>query len=105
MWISWNHSVDIGVTNEYLIKLRDHKIILKIWDTKDKVSSKAKLSKPNVISSLEGDAEAVDGVKYAVLLQRKFFEESQPAPSCTKIKAAKESKAWEESSALPVEGI
>ena len=59
MWISWNHSVDIGVTNEYLIKLRDHKIILKIWDTKDKVSSKVKLSKPNTISSLEGDAEAV----------------------------------------------
>uniref|UniRef100_A0A663ENH3 Cilia and flagella associated protein 92 (putative) n=1 Tax=Aquila chrysaetos chrysaetos TaxID=223781 RepID=A0A663ENH3_AQUCH len=59
MWISWNHSVDIGVTNEYLIKLRDHKIILKIWDTKDKVSSKAKLSKPSTISSLEGGAEAV----------------------------------------------
>ena len=59
MWISWNHSVDIDVTNEYLIKLRDHKIILKIWDTKDKVSSKAKLSKPHIISSLEGDAEAV----------------------------------------------
>lgn len=31
----------------------------KIWDTEDKVSSKAKLSKPNIISSLEGDAEAV----------------------------------------------
>ncbi|KAM6197648.1 uncharacterized protein CFAP92 isoform 2-T2 [Sarcoramphus papa] len=103
MWISWNHSVDIDVTNEYLIKLRDHKIILKIWDTKDKVSSKAKLSKPNIISSLEGDAEAVGGVKHAVLLQRKFFEENQPAPSCTKIKAAKESKAQEESSGLPVE--
>ncbi|XP_029899721.2 uncharacterized protein KIAA1257 homolog isoform X4 [Aquila chrysaetos chrysaetos] len=102
MWISWNHSVDIGVTNEYLIKLRDHKIILKIWDTKDKVSSKAKLSKPSTISSLEGGAEAVGGVKHAVLLQRKFFEESQPAHSCTKIKAAKESKAQEESSAFPV---
>ncbi|XP_052632733.1 uncharacterized protein CFAP92 isoform X5 [Harpia harpyja] len=102
MWISWNHSVDIGVTNEYLIKLRDHRIILKIWDTKDKVSSKAKLSKPNTISSLEGDAEAVGGVKHAVLLQRKFFEESRPAHSCTKIKAAKESKAQEESSAFPV---
>uniref|UniRef100_A0A8C4U6V5 Cilia and flagella associated protein 92 (putative) n=1 Tax=Falco tinnunculus TaxID=100819 RepID=A0A8C4U6V5_FALTI len=33
--------VDIIVANEYLIKLRDHKT-LKIWDTKDKVSSKAK---------------------------------------------------------------
>lgn len=59
MWISWNHSVDIDVTNEYLIKLRDHKIILKISDTKGKVSSKAKLSKPNIISSPEGEEEAV----------------------------------------------
>ncbi|XP_010292267.1 PREDICTED: uncharacterized protein FLJ43738 [Phaethon lepturus] len=59
MWLSWNHSVDISVTTEYLIKLRDHKIILKIWDTKDKVSSKAKLSIPNIISSPEEDAEAV----------------------------------------------
>ncbi|XP_054072233.1 uncharacterized protein CFAP92 isoform X2 [Rissa tridactyla] len=98
MWISWNHNVDIDVTNEYLIKLRDHKVILKIWDTK----GKAKLSKPNIISSLEGDEEAVGGVKHTVLLQRRFFEESQPAPSRTKLKAGKESKAREESSALPV---
>ncbi|XP_063203698.1 uncharacterized protein CFAP92 [Chroicocephalus ridibundus] len=98
MWISWNHNVDIDVTNEYLIKLRDHKVILKIWDTK----GKAKLSKPNIISSLEGDEEAVGGVKHTVLLQRRFFEESQPAPSRTKLKAGKECKAREESSALPV---
>ncbi|XP_068275906.1 uncharacterized protein CFAP92 [Nyctibius grandis] len=103
MWISWDDSIDINVTNEYLIKLKDHRIILKIWDSKDKVSSKAKRSEPNVISPVEGDDEAVDVVKHAVLLQRKYFEESQPAPSCTKIKAAKESKAQEESSALPVE--
>ncbi|KAM6387481.1 uncharacterized protein CFAP92 [Pluvialis apricaria] len=102
MWISWNHSVDIGVTNEYLIKLRDHKIILKISDTKGKVSSKVKLSKPNIMSSPEGEEEVVGGVKDTVLSQRKFFEESQPAPSCIKIKAAKESKARGESSALPV---
>lgn len=47
----------------------------------------------------------IGGVKHAVLLQRKFFEDSQPAHSCTKIKAAKESKAQEESSAFPVKGI
>ncbi|XP_013043122.3 uncharacterized protein CFAP92 isoform X1 [Anser cygnoides] len=102
MWISWNHSTDINVTNEYLIKLRDHKITLKLWDAKDKVSSKARLSKPSIVSSLEKDAEAVGGVKHTVLLQRKFFEESQPPPSCTKIKEAKKSKAQKESSALPV---
>ncbi|XP_064930950.1 uncharacterized protein CFAP92 isoform X3 [Columba livia] len=106
MWISWNHSVDIAVTSEYLIKLKDHKIILKILDTKDKAFSKMKLSKPKVVSSLEEDTEALAEVKHAVLLQRKLFEESQPAPSCTKIRAAKkilQTKAQEDSSALPVE--
>ncbi|XP_061864636.1 uncharacterized protein CFAP92-like [Colius striatus] len=103
LWISWSHSVDINVTNEYLIKLQDHKITLKIWNTKDKVASNAKLSKSNTVSSLEGDAEAVGDVEHTVLLQRKLFEESQPAPSCIKIKAAKASKVWEESSALAPE--
>ncbi|XP_032851697.2 uncharacterized protein KIAA1257 homolog isoform X2 [Tyto alba] len=103
MWISWNHSVVVDVTNEYVIKLRDHKIILKIWDTKDKVSSKVGRGKPKPTSSLEGDTEDVGGVKHTVLLQRKFFEESQPAPSRTRIKAVKKPKAQEKSSALPAE--
>ncbi|XP_035193411.1 uncharacterized protein KIAA1257 homolog isoform X3 [Oxyura jamaicensis] len=60
MWISWSHSTDINVTNEYLIKLRDHKITLKLWEAKHKVSSKARLSKPSIASSLERDAEAVE---------------------------------------------
>ncbi|XP_054243209.1 uncharacterized protein CFAP92 [Indicator indicator] len=59
MWLSWKHSIDIRVTNEYLIKLRDHKIILRIWATEGKASLKSRQSKTNIISSLEGDAEAV----------------------------------------------
>jgi len=47
----------------------------------------------------------VDGVKHTVLQQRRLFEGSQPAPSCTKIREAKESKAQKESSALPIKGI
>lgn len=47
----------------------------------------------------------IGGVKHTVLLQRKLFEESQPPPSCTKIKEAKKSKAQKESSALPVKGM
>uniref|UniRef100_A0A672U2P3 Cilia and flagella associated protein 92 (putative) n=1 Tax=Strigops habroptila TaxID=2489341 RepID=A0A672U2P3_STRHB len=95
MWISWNLSVDISVTNEYLLKLRDHKIILKIWDAKENVSSKARPSKAHITATIEEDAEEVgeSNVKHRVLLQRKLFEESQPAPSCMKIKAAKEESA------------
>ncbi|XP_068763493.1 uncharacterized protein CFAP92 isoform X2 [Struthio camelus] len=99
IWMSWNHSININVTNEYLIKLRDHKITLKLWDSKDKVSSKAQFSQPKIFSSQVENADAAGGVKYTVLLQRKFFEETQPPPSCTKVKGAMESKAQKESSA------
>uniref|UniRef100_A0A8B9QBU1 Cilia and flagella associated protein 92 (putative) n=1 Tax=Apteryx owenii TaxID=8824 RepID=A0A8B9QBU1_APTOW len=59
IWVSWNHSIDINVTNEYLMKLRDHKITLKLWDSKDKVSSKAKISQPKIFSSQVEDVDAV----------------------------------------------
>ncbi|XP_061328968.1 uncharacterized protein CFAP92 isoform X3 [Pezoporus flaviventris] len=61
MWISWNLSVDISVTNEYLLKLRDHKIIVKIWDAKENVSSKARPSKARITATIEEDAEEVAG--------------------------------------------
>ncbi|XP_015730197.1 uncharacterized protein KIAA1257 homolog isoform X3 [Coturnix japonica] len=101
IWISWNHNTSVNVTNEFLIKLRDHKITFKLWDTKDKVLSDAKPNKPDG-SSTEREAEAADEVEHTVLLQRKLFEGSQPAPSCTKIREAKESKAQKGSKALPI---
>ncbi|XP_010210144.1 PREDICTED: uncharacterized protein KIAA1257 homolog [Tinamus guttatus] len=104
IWLSWNYSIDINVTNEYLMKLRDHKITLKLWDSKDKVSSKAKNSQPKALSSQVEDVDAVGGVKSTVLLQRKIFEETRPPPSCTKVKGAMESKARKESPASPDEG-
>ncbi|XP_040502601.1 uncharacterized protein KIAA1257 homolog isoform X9 [Gallus gallus] len=58
MWISWSHNTNVNVTNEFLVKLRDHKITLKLWDTKDQVFSEARLTKPDV-SSIE-DEEAVE---------------------------------------------
>lgn len=59
IWVSWNHSIDIHVTNEFLIKLRDHKVTLTIWDTKDKVSAKARFSKPRVPYSPVEDSDAI----------------------------------------------
>nr|XP_042713360.1 uncharacterized protein KIAA1257 homolog isoform X2 [Chrysemys picta bellii] len=89
IWVSWNHSINIHVTNEFLIKLRDHKVTLTIWDTKDKVSAKARFSKPRVPFSQVEDSDAIGGVKYTVLLQRKLFEDNQPELSCVKIKGVK----------------
>uniref|UniRef100_A0A8C8SH48 Cilia and flagella associated protein 92 (putative) n=1 Tax=Pelusios castaneus TaxID=367368 RepID=A0A8C8SH48_9SAUR len=59
IWVSWNHSIDVNVTNEFLIKLRDHKVTLKIWDTKDKVSTKARFSKPRLPYSQAEDSDAI----------------------------------------------
>ncbi|XP_032661528.1 uncharacterized protein CFAP92 [Chelonoidis abingdonii] len=89
IWVSWNHSINIHVTNEFLIKLRDHKVTLTIWDTKDKVSAKARFSKPRVPFSQVEDSDAIGGVKYTVLLQRKLFEDNQPELSCVKMKGVK----------------
>ncbi|CAM2117035.1 unnamed protein product [Caretta caretta] len=62
IWVSWNHSIDIHVTNEFLIKLRDHKVTLTIWDTKDKVSAKARFSKSRVPDSPVEDSDAIVNV-------------------------------------------
>uniref|UniRef100_G1KN91 Cilia and flagella associated protein 92 (putative) n=1 Tax=Anolis carolinensis TaxID=28377 RepID=G1KN91_ANOCA len=45
IWVSWSHSIEINVTNEFLIKLRDHNIQLRLWDLKEKVCSKARFGK------------------------------------------------------------
>ncbi|XP_054831339.1 uncharacterized protein CFAP92-like [Eublepharis macularius] len=46
IWVSWNHSIEINVTNDFLVKLRDHKIKLRLWDNKEKMCAKAKFCKP-----------------------------------------------------------
>ncbi|XP_062977674.1 uncharacterized protein CFAP92 [Elgaria multicarinata webbii] len=88
IWVSWNHSIEINVTNDFLIKLRDHNIKLRLWDVKEKVCAKARFSKQksNVPYSDQGDIEGA--VKRTVLYQRDFLERSMPKPSYTKVRAA-----------------
>nr|XP_020654135.1 uncharacterized protein KIAA1257 homolog isoform X3 [Pogona vitticeps]XP_020654136.1 uncharacterized protein KIAA1257 homolog isoform X3 [Pogona vitticeps] len=91
IWVSWNHSVEINVTNDFLIKLRDHTIKLRLWDLKEKVCSKARFSKQkgNIPHSDQGDIEG--SVKRMVLYQRNILERNQPKPSYTKVRASEES--------------
>eukprot|EP00069_Balaena_mysticetus_P016968 bmy_09945T0 len=42
VWVSWTQSFNINMTKELLKKINFHKITLRLWDTKDKVSKKAK---------------------------------------------------------------
>ncbi|KAM6468061.1 uncharacterized protein CFAP92 isoform 1-T2 [Liasis olivaceus] len=86
IWVSWNHSVEINVTHDFLIKLREHSIKLRLWDLKDKVCSKARFSKlkSNLTQSDQGELEG--NVRYMVLYQREFLERNQVKPSITKVK-------------------
>ncbi|XP_053233709.1 uncharacterized protein CFAP92 isoform X1 [Podarcis raffonei] len=95
IWVSWNHSVEINVTTDFLMKLRDHRIKLRLWDTKDKVCSKAKYSKAKAAAppSDQGSLE----VKNMISLQRNFLEQCQPKASYTKIKPPEVSPISEKS--------
>lgn len=60
LWVSWNHSVEINVTNDFLMKLREHHIKLRLWDTKEKVCSKAKICKMKGTAT-HSDQANIDG--------------------------------------------
>ena len=40
--MAWTHAFNINVTKELLKKINFHKITLKVWDTKEKVSKRVK---------------------------------------------------------------
>ncbi|XP_059393330.1 uncharacterized protein cfap92 [Carassius carassius] len=46
VWVSWSHTLELNVTKELLIKLASHKITGRVWDSKDKVSFKARNDRP-----------------------------------------------------------
>ncbi|XP_032996722.1 uncharacterized protein KIAA1257 homolog isoform X2 [Lacerta agilis] len=102
LWVSWNHSVEINVTTDFLMKLRDHSIKLRLWDTKDKVCSKAKYSKAKATAppSDQGSLE----VKHMISLQRNFLEQCQPKASYTKIKPPEVSPISEKSAVGVIAG-
>ncbi|XP_041081427.1 uncharacterized protein cfap92 [Polyodon spathula] len=86
-WLSWSQSMEIKVNKELLIKLTSHKIDFKIWDTKDRLSAKARCDKPKAFRLPQGtngeDPENVGGVKQMIMKHRKLFRKSQPKPSFT----------------------
>lgn len=42
LWVSWTQTFSINMTKELLKKINFHKITLRLWDTKDKVSRKVR---------------------------------------------------------------
>ncbi|KAM9592441.1 uncharacterized protein CFAP92 [Trichechus inunguis] len=76
IWVSWIQTFNISVTKELLKKINFHKINLKLWDTKDKVSRRARyyrLKAPVYSEDVESFGKPEE-VKHLVLNQRRMSE-------------------------------
>ncbi|XP_049497040.1 uncharacterized protein CFAP92 isoform X1 [Panthera uncia] len=74
IWVSWTQTFNINMTKELLKKINVHKITLKVWDTKDKVSRKVRYYQLKTPAYSE-DAGSFEEVKNLVLSQRRLCEE------------------------------
>ncbi|KAM8930751.1 uncharacterized protein CFAP92 [Pelodytes ibericus] len=80
-WFIWSHNVELRVTKDAILKTLSHQIQVKIWDTKDKVSLRARFDKPKAFRVSQEKPGDDPEVKLAILNQRKLFADSQPKPS------------------------
>nr|XP_006825129.1 PREDICTED: uncharacterized protein LOC100373146 [Saccoglossus kowalevskii] len=84
-WVAWSHSHTVTVTKELLLKLFNHTLELRIWDSKDKVSSKARFDRPKAFRLPQAksgeDPEDVGGVRSLVMKQSQSFIALQPKKS------------------------
>ncbi|XP_053325533.1 uncharacterized protein CFAP92 [Spea bombifrons] len=81
LWLLWSHSVELRVTNSAIMKTLNHQMKVKIWDSKDKVSPRARFDKPKafrVTADRHGDTP---DEKRIILNQRKMFEDGRPGAS------------------------
>ncbi|PIK55243.1 hypothetical protein BSL78_07839 [Apostichopus japonicus] len=84
-WIAWSHSHTLKVTKELLLKLFDHTLELRIWESRDKVSARARFDRPKAFRLPQPkpgeDVDDVGGVKSLVLKQSKSYLSLQPKKS------------------------
>ncbi|XP_046730550.1 uncharacterized protein cfap92 isoform X1 [Silurus meridionalis] len=93
IWLGWTQSVKLNVTRELLIKLSSHKVTFRLWDTKDRVSSKAKYDRPKAFRLAKGsrvedpdqkgasqncEPKRAGGIKGMVLRLRALYEKQHP---------------------------
>lgn len=65
VWVSWSQTFHVNVTKELLKKLNFHKITLRLWDTKDRVSKRARYQRVKA-SAYSEDLESLG--KLVILL-------------------------------------
>ncbi|XP_067683346.1 uncharacterized protein [Haliotis asinina] len=87
-WIAWANTHIVTVTTDVLLKMFNHKIELRVWDTKDKVSTRARFDRPKAFRLPQAkpgkstpcgeDLDEIGGVKASVLKQSGSFAKMQP---------------------------
>ena len=93
MWIKFSlccemchfSSHTLKVTKELLLKLFNHTLELRIWDSKEKVSSRARFDRPKAFRLPQAkpgeDAEDVGGVRSLVMKQSESYMSLRPRKS------------------------
>uniref|UniRef100_A0A8C9PCW6 Cilia and flagella associated protein 92 (putative) n=1 Tax=Spermophilus dauricus TaxID=99837 RepID=A0A8C9PCW6_SPEDA len=86
LWVSWSQSFNVNVTKELLKKMNFHKITLRLWDTKDKISKKVRYYRLKAASYLEeaGSFGKSEEVRRLVLDQRSQCDLSHEKASINK---------------------
>ncbi|KAK3601780.1 hypothetical protein CHS0354_016147 [Potamilus streckersoni] len=80
-WVAWSHCHRFRVDKEMLLKMFTHTVEVRIWDTKDKLSTRAKFDRPKIFKfplTKPGEESEEGGVKGTVSWQFNEFTEMQP---------------------------
>ncbi|XP_056591395.1 uncharacterized protein cfap92 isoform X1 [Triplophysa dalaica] len=84
VWVGWSQTFRRNVTKELLIKMACHKIAVKVWDSKDKISFRARNDRPKAFrlpqESGEDPNEMV-GIKKMVCKLRAIYEKENQRTS------------------------
>ncbi|XP_014440213.1 uncharacterized protein KIAA1257 homolog isoform X2 [Tupaia chinensis] len=73
VWVSWTQTFNINMTKELLKKMNFHKVTLRLWDTKDKVSKKARYYRLKTAGPLD-DTGSFEEVRHLIINQRRLSE-------------------------------
>ncbi|XP_069353827.1 uncharacterized protein CFAP92 [Eulemur rufifrons] len=80
LWVSWAQTFTINMTKELLKKINFHKITLRLWDTKDKLSKKARYYRLKTTAHVD-DMGSSEEVRRLVANQRGFSAQDTAKPS------------------------
>ncbi|XP_053508523.1 uncharacterized protein cfap92 isoform X2 [Ictalurus furcatus] len=113
LWLGWSQPVKLNVTRELLMKMASHKVTFRLWDTKERVSPKAKFDRPKAFrypqgrrvedpdqrsvlttptnvykrvssASLDREPESAGGIKGMVYKLRALYEKQNPKITTSK---------------------